>query len=202
MIFSLFKNVLVFISLFYLTFYIPFALTSYNHYWIKYNCNLHQRCETIGAENAGKAISNLTSFLMHKDDLNNDWKKNEKVHLNEVRVLLDIMFFVAVLAAVALIVFKNKRPKLYKFAVINILVALCFFIVLPNFNTFWRDIFHPFLFDNELWKVTKRDILYYITPRAFFKLTTTVILSSWVILNLLIILFSALYKPKGKKLVS
>jgi len=196
MISGLIKNILVFISLFYLTFYIPFALTSYNAYWMKYNCGIHKRCERIGTEKAESAMENLTSFLMHRSSLNEDWRKNEIIHLKEVRFIFDIMLIGAVAAVLILAVFRKNRPKLYKFAVVNILIALCLLIVLPNFKTFWRDIFHPILFDNELWKVTRRDLLYYVTPRAFFKITTGVILISWVILNILIVLFSLFFKKR------
>ena len=197
MIFRLFKNILVFISLFYLTFYIPFVLTSYNPYWMKYNCGLHKRCEIIGEDKATMAMHNLTSFLMHREDLSSEWRKNEVIHLKEVRVIFDMMFFVVLIAGFMLAAFRDNRPKLYKFAIINIVIALCLLIVLPNFKTFWRDIFHPLLFDNELWKVTRRDLLYYVTPRAFFKITTAVILASWIILNILIIVVSG-YKSRVK----
>ena len=197
MVFRLIKNILVFISLFYLTFYIPFVLTAYNPYWMKYNCGLHGRCEKIGEDNAVSVIGNLTSFLMHKEDLGDSWRINEKIHLKEVRFIFDVMFIGAFAAALVLIILRNKRARLYKFALINILIALCLLVVLPNFKTFWRDIFHPLLFDNELWKVTRRDMLYYVTPRAFFKVTTAVIISAWVLLNILITIYSILFRPKA-----
>ena len=196
MIFRLIKYILVFISLFYLTFYIPFVLTSYNPYWMKYNCGLHKRCEIIGEEKATRAMHNLTSFLMHREDLSSEWRKNEHIHLKEVRVIFDMMFLAAVIAAFILAAFRDNRPKLYKFAIVNIVIALCLLVVLPNFKTFWRDIFHPILFDNELWKVTRKDLLYYVTPRAFFRLTTIVVLSVWAALNILIIILSALGRRK------
>ena len=196
MVSGLVKNILIFISLFYLTFYLPFVLTSYNPYWMKYNCGIHKRCERIGVEKAERAMGNLTSFLMHRGELSDDWRINEKVHLKEVRHIFDIMLVAAVVAAFVLVLFRKKRPRLYKFAVANIIIALCLLIVLPNFKTFWRDIFHPILFDNDLWKVSRRDLLYYVTPRAFFKITTAVIISSWVILNLLIALYSAFGRKK------
>lgn len=148
MIINLTKNLLVFVSLFYVTFYVPFVLTSYNPYWVKYGCNnLHQRCEKIGYEKAGKAIDNLTSFLAHRDDLGNQWRENEKLHLDEVRVMMDVMFILAALAVVILLILRRKVPRFYKFAAVNVLVAICLFIVLlvmPNFKTFWINVFHPF----------------------------------------------------------
>ena len=193
------KTFLVFISLFYLTFYVPFVLATYNPYWYKYNCNLHKRCEVIKTDKANKAIDNLVAFMMHREELKNGWRRNEKIHLSEVRTIFDIMLLGAAVAAFILVIFRNSRPKLYKFAIFNLLFALCLFIVIPNFKTFWRDIFHPLLFDNEYWKVTKRDISYYITPRSFFRMTTIYILSAWALINVVIIALSALHKDKKDK---
>ena len=199
MVFRIIKNILVFLSLFYLTFYIPFLLTSYNSYWMKYNCGIHKRCERIGEEKSYNAIDNLTAYLMHREELSDNWRINEVIHLKEVRNIFDIMFAAAVISLAVLIIFRKNRPRLYKFALINIAVALCLIIVLPNFKTFWRDIFHPLLFDNDFWKVSRRDLLYYVTPRAFFKITTAVILSSWVVLNIAIIAASLFNKRKGRR---
>lgn len=192
------SNFIIFISLFYLTFYVPFALTSYNSYWIKYGCNFHKRCEVFGSENVKNAADNLISFLLHKKELNDQWRENEKIHLNEVRTILDIMFVAVVLAVTLLIIFRSRMSGLDKIAAVNLIIALCLFIVLPNFKTFWRDIFHPILFDNDLWKLTRQDTLYYIMPRVYFKITTAVILSFWAVLNIFIVLISVFYKSKRK----
>lgn len=193
-----FSNLIVFISLFYLTFYVPLAVTSYNSHWIQYGCSFHKRCEILGYEKVESAADNLVSFLLHKEQLSDQWRENEIIHLKEVRTILDITFIAALLALMALIIFRGRISDLYKFAAVNLLIALCLFIVLPNFKTFWRDIFHPILFDNDLWKLTNRDTLYYIMPRVYFKITTAVILSVWGALNVSIILFSLLYRPAKK----
>ncbi len=192
------SNLIIFISLFYLTFYVPFALTSYSSHWIQYGCSFHNRCEVLGSDNVENAADNLVSFLLHKKELNDQWRVNEKIHLNEVRTILDIMFIAAFLAVTVLTMLRRKISGLYKFAVVNLIIALCFFIVLPNFKTFWRDIFHPVLFDNDLWKLTRQDTLFYIMPRVYFKTTTAVILSLWAFLNVLTALISAFYKPERK----
>ena len=193
------KIFLVFISLFYFTFYVPFVLVTYNPYWYKYNCDLHKRCKLMKTDQADKAIDNLVAFMMHREELKKGWRKNEKIHLSEVRTMFDIMLLAGAVSAFILIIFRKSRPKLYKFAILNLLIALCLFIVIPNFKTFWRDIFHPLLFDNEYWRVTRRDISYYITPRSFFRLTTICLLSAWALINVVIIALSALYRDKKDK---
>jgi len=194
MIFKLFKNILVFAALFYLTFYIPFLITAYNPYWIKYNCVNNDRCSKVKTDFREQAIDELTLFLSHRGELKTGWQKNEKIHMNEVRDIFDIMFLVALVSLALLLIIRKDRMSLYKFAIINIVLALALFLIIPNFKTFWRDVFHPLLFNNDFWKMSRQDISYYITPRSFFKLTTIIIFSTWMFLNVLIISASLVFR--------
>ncbi len=187
MILKLIKNVLVFFSLFYLTFYLPFLFVAYNPYWINYNCDNNERCSRVKTEFRVKAVDELTSFLSHRGELKTGWQKNEKIHMDEVRQIFDIMAAAALVSIAVLLLIRKDRMSLYKFAIINIVIALALFIIIPNFKTFWRDVFHPLLFNNDFWKMSRQDVSYYITPRSFFKITTVVVLSSWMILNILIL---------------
>lgn len=196
MILKLIKNVLVFFSLFYLTFYLPFVFVAYNPYWINYNCDNNQRCSKVKTEFRLNAVDELTSYLSHRGELETGWQKNEKIHMSEVRYIFDIMFFTALASLALLLLIRKDRMALYKFAIINIVIALALFIVVPNFKTFWRDVFHPLLFNNDFWKMSRQDISYYITPRSFFKLTTIVVLSSWMILNVLILSSGLIFRKK------
>ena len=194
MIFKLFKNISVFAALFYLTFYIPFLITAYNPYWIKYNCVNSDRCSKVKTDFSEQAIDELTSFLSHRGELKTGWQKNEKIHMNEVRYIFDIMFLAALVSLVAVLIIRKDRMSLYKFAIINIVLALALFLIIPNFKTFWREVFHPLLFNNDFWKMSRQDVSYYITPRSFFKLTTIVVLSTWMFINVLIITASILFR--------
>ena len=196
MFLKIIKNIVVFLALFYLTFYIPFVFTAYNPYWIKYNCASDGRCSKIKTDYTDQVINELTSFLSHRGELKTDWRENEKIHMAEVRDLFDIMFIAGIISLAVLLFVRTGKMRLYKFAIINIVLALALFIVIPNFKTFWRDIFHPLLFDNDFWRMTKQDVSYYITPRTFFKMTTIVILSTWMFLNALIIASSLLFRKE------
>ncbi len=187
MILKLIKNVLVFFSLFYLTFYLPFLFVAYNPYWINYNCDNNERCSKVKTEFRVKAVHELSSFLSHRGELKTGWRKNEKIHMEEVRYIFDIMAVAALVSIGVLFLFRKDRMRLYKFAIINIIIALALFIIIPNFKTFWRDVFHPLLFNNDFWKMSRQDVSYYITPRSFFKLTTIVVLSSWLFINVMIV---------------
>ena len=183
---KLIKNILVFVSLFYLTFYLPFVFVAYNPYWINYNCEKNERCSRVKTEFRVKAVNELTSYLSHRGELTTGWQKNEKIHMSEVRHIFDIMFFAALVSLALLLIIRKDRMSLYKFAIINIVIALALFLIVPNFKSFWRDVFHPLLFNNEFWKMSRQDVSYYITPRSFFKITTIVVLSTWMFLNVLI----------------
>jgi len=194
MILKLIKNVLVFFSLFYLTFYLPFMFVAYNPYWINYNCENNRRCSKVKTEFRVKAVDELTSFLSHRGELKTGWQKNEKIHMGEVRHIFDIMAAAALVSLAVLLIIKRGRMSLYKFAIINIVIALALFLIVPNFKSFWRDVFHPLLFNNDFWKMSRQDVSYYITPRSFFKLTTIVVLSTWVFLNVLIVAAGLIFR--------
>lgn len=199
--FKIIKNVLVFVSLFYLTFYLPFVFVAYNPYWINYNCEKNERCSRVQTEFRVNAVNELTSYLSHRGELTEGWQENEKIHMSEVRYIFDIMFIAAIISLALLLIIRKDRMSLYKFAIINIVIALALFIVVPNFKTFWRDVFHPLLFNNEFWKMSRQDVSYYITPRTFFKITTIVVLSAWVLINILIVLYGLLFRKDKSQYV-
>ncbi|MDA2919288.1 DUF1461 domain-containing protein [Desulfobacterota bacterium AH_259_B03_O07] len=179
------KKIVLFPALFYLGVYIPLIFIVYLPYWYKLNCNWHPRCEEIGYEKTVNGINDLTSFFLHKGDLTTFLTKKEKLHLAEVRDLFDkmfVMFFVSLI----LLILTFERRRVAKYALINIGIILSFLVILPFFATFWRDIFHPILFHNELWKNNRFDLSYYLMPRQFFKYTIVLLIASSCILNFLI----------------
>jgi hypothetical protein len=186
------KRIILFLSLFYLTVYIPLVFIVYLPYWYKLNCNWNERCDTIGYERAEKGIDDLTSFFWHKGELVSFWTKKEKLHLTEVRGIFDHMFIIAIICVICLMpTFDSLRVS--RFAIVNALIVLTLLLVLPFFTTFWRDVFHPLLFSNKLWMNNRFDLSFYIMPRQFFKYTTVLLIASSVILNLAI--WSVLRRP-------
>lgn len=181
-ILSAVKGIVLFISLFYLTFYLPMTLTFYSSGWMKLNCNWHERCERIGADNAYKGMDELAAYFRHQGGLDSFRTKKEKLHLEEVRGMFDTMLMAGIAAAVLLaLTFERRRAA--RFALVNAAIILCLLIVLPFFGTFWRDIFHPLLFDNQLWLNTPADLSFYLMPRQFFKYTVALLILSSVALN-------------------
>jgi len=136
--------------------------------WYILNCKIHKRCNYIGYSNAIKYIDELTGFFLHKNSLQKGWTEKEKLHLEEVRAILDVLAIVAGLCT-ALFIFTFNRSKMATFSIINLLIVLCLLLLIPFFKTFWIKIFHPLLFDNNLWRNNYLDRSFYIMPRIFFK---------------------------------
>ena len=177
------RGIILFPTLFYLSVYIPLVFIVYLPYWYKFNCNWNERCDTIGYERAEKGIDDLTSFFLHKGELVSFWTKKEKLHLGEVRDIFDNMFIIAIICVICLML-TFDRLRVSRFAIVNALIIVALLVVLPFFTTFWRDVFHPLLFSNNLWMNNRFDLSFYIMPRQFFKYTTVLLIASSVILNL------------------
>ncbi len=169
------KGTVLFISLLYLTFYIPMTLTFYLPQWMRLNCGWHNRCAVIGYENAYTGIEELTAYFRHEGELVNIWTTKEKLHLKEVRVIFDKMF-IAGIAAIVMLVLTFDRKRAARYTLTNAVIILSLLIVLPFFGTFWRDIFHPLIFKNNLWMNNRSDLSFYIMPRRFFMYTVALLI--------------------------
>lgn len=179
------KGTILFLSLFYLTFYIPMSLTFYAPLWMKLNCNWHDHCAIIGYENAYNGMEELASFFRHQGELDSFYTEKEKTHLTEVRGIFDRMFIIGV-AAVILLALTYDRKRIGRYAIINAAIILSLLLVLPFFTTFWRDVFHPLLFSNNLWMNNRYDLSFYIMPRQFFKYTVALLVVLSVTLNIVV----------------
>lgn len=177
------KLFILFVSLFYLSFYIPLTLIVYMPYWYKLNCNFYTRCEEIGYERSYRGIDELTSFFLHRGELTSFLTKKEKLHLTEVRGTFDEMIYIGIIAIILLIITFERR-WISRFAIINTLIILSLLVVLPFFKTFWTEVFHPILFDNDLWKNNRFDLSFYIMPRKFFMYTMVLLIVTCSLLNL------------------
>ena len=179
------KATVLFISLLYITFYIPMALTFYAPAWMKFYCGFNERCEEIGIDEAEKGITELSAFFRHQGGLESFYTEKEKLHLTEVRGIFDSLF-IAAAAGIILLILTFDRRRAARFALVNAVLILSLLLVLPFFGTFWRDIFHPLLFDNDLWMNNQYDLSFYIMPRAFFKYTVALLTVTCFLINILI----------------
>lgn len=170
-------------ALLYLTTYLPLALMAYSPQWYRLNCHWHPRCERIGMATAERGIGELTRYFRHQGTLEHRWTAKEQRHLAEVRSLYDRLFWAALIAAV-LLAATYRRERIAYYALVNAVIVAALLLALPFFKTFWRELFHPVLFDNELWRNNRYDLSYYITPRVFFLYSTAALVASSIALNL------------------
>ena len=166
------------------------SFTTYSSSWYKLVCNFHNRCEKYGINNSYKKIDELTNYFIHNGVLLDKWSSKEKLHLEEVRGIFDKMFLIGIFTIIFLVVNRKDFYNLNKFSKVNILIICCFFLIIPFFGKFWRDVFHPLIFDNNLWLNNRLDVSFYIMPRKFFKITVGFIFSFCLITNLLIYLYT------------
>jgi Protein of unknown function (DUF1461) len=113
-------------------------------------------------------IDELTGFFRHQDELRSGWTYKEKKHLSEVRDILDILSAMAVIAAIGFALAFNKKD-IAKVALINIAIIIVLSTLMLFFKFFWVKVFHPLLFNNDLWKNNPYDKSFYIMPGIFFK---------------------------------
>ncbi|MGH7885047.1 MAG: DUF1461 domain-containing protein [Thermodesulfobacteriota bacterium] len=189
---------LFFVSFLYITFFVPMSFSIYNPGWFKFVCNFHDRCEKRGLEESHKAIDQLTGYFFHQNELDLKWTKKEKLHLKEVRVMFDkLVKTFLVMLLIFFITFNLKRLK--RFSLINFFIILSFLVVIPFFKTFWRDIFHPLLFNNKLWLNNRFDFSYWIMPRKFFQITVGFIIISSALINFMASLASRNFLKRVSK---
>lgn len=181
------RGTLLFASLLYITIYLPLSFMIYLEPWYFANCNWHPRCERLGMEHASVAIDELTSFFLHQGELVTRWTPKEKAHLLEVRNIYDGMFL-AFFPALAALIWTFDRRLVRRFAWTNIGIIVACAVVLPFFRDFWNEVFHPLLFDNELWRTNPNDISWYVTPRVFFFHSTIALIIVISAINLAIAL--------------
>ena len=166
------KRIVFGFSFFYLTLYIPLALMVYFPYWYILNFKFHHRYEMIGIESAVKYINELTCYFRHCGQLESPWSLKERIHLVDVRNILDVLLIIGItVLLLTIFLFKSNRPKLPPLALLNLVIILSFIIIIPFFRYFWVNIFHPLLFDNYLWWNNYHDRSYYIMPGIFFKIS-------------------------------
>jgi hypothetical protein len=170
-----------------LTLWIPTATVAWLPGWHEFHCERLVRChEQYGLERAQPRIDELRVFLRHGSNglPAEHWTAKERTHLAEVRVLLDRW---TVFAALALLVLLHepaaRRARAARIAMLGI--AACV-VVLPFFTSFWREVFHPLLFDNDLWRNTPADTSFWIMPRDYFRYTVALVIGSAVLLTALL----------------
>lgn len=194
------KPLILFLSLTYLTVYLPVMTVIYSPFWYKINCDFHGRCSVVGEEKATQGIGELVSYFRHsRNELPSSfWSIKEKKHLEDVRGMIDIMTILCV-PFLLMFVFSFDRVRVSRFSLVNMAMVCSLLLVLPFFKYFWRHVFHPLLFSNRNWLNTPLDFSYYILPRVFFQYTVIFIVVMTILVNLTIYAVSTIRSRRTGK---
>lgn len=174
---------------------LPLAFAVYSPALYQANCHWNDRCERLGEQGLPQRIAELNRFFLHQQEtLPKPWTEKENLHLAEVRVMYDVVFLLFVLLTVVFMAdyFLQRGARRYyagyarNALFISLSLLLLTLLIAPFFNSFWIKVFHPLLFDNELWRTNSRDVSWYLMPKAFFLRVMVFIGVCTVALNLLL----------------
>ncbi len=154
--------------------------------WYSYNCNFHDRCNNLGSNGVEQRSHNMGRYFLHLEPLAASWDARGSAHLEEVREIYKVLAVVALIAVFVLSIMLVQDPsRLGPAGKGALFVLLATTIIIPLFGPFWDKVFHPLLFDNDLWRTRPGEVLWNLTPRVFFRNSAVALIASSVLLNLL-----------------
>lgn len=189
------KKLLFPLLLLFWLFCLPLAFAIYSPVLYQVNCHWNERCEYLGEPAVKQASQELSQLFLHqRPRLTHPWTDKENTHLLEVRSIYDGVFFLFVLVSLVFLLdyflVKRGRKDYVSYArhalFISLGLLVATLLISPFFNSFWIKVFHPLLFDNDLWRTTSKDVSWYLMPKAFFLRVIVFICVSTVVLNLLV----------------
>jgi uncharacterized membrane protein len=191
------KNVALSFMLFYWLFCLPLAFVIYLPFSYQVNCHWNERCDTLGEVQTQQAIRDLTGFLRHQSETlpSPPWSERENAHMREVRGMYTKVFGLFGIASLILLADMALRPgwraRYRGYARNNLFASLALLVLMlaiaPFFALFWRDVFHPLLFSNDLWLTFPSDVSWYLIPKAYFLRVILFIIGSTVLLHALVL---------------
>ena len=148
--------------------------------WFEFNCRFHDRCANLNPVGVEERVRNMGQFFLHREALAADWDPRGAAHLADVRALYEKLAVLAAASFVCLVYLLATRPKVLGAIAkgATLLLIICVVGVLPVFGLFWEHVFHPLLFDNDLWRTRPGEILWSLSPRVFFKNSAIALLGS------------------------
>lgn len=189
------KSFLMPLLLLYILVCLPLALTVYTPYAYQLYCPINPRCELLGESLAQQSMLQLADFFQHQTPrLFPPWSHKEHLHMLEVRGMYDLAagVFVFILLWIGYDI-RQPKPRLrYQQYVrhslrLSLGLLLVCLLIMPFFQYFWMHIFHPLLFNNQLWRTDRSDISWYLMPREFFMGVIGFIVVGSLLLHLLLL---------------
>lgn len=167
-----------------------FLIYDYNFYSETFDNNLN---ESFVKENT----LNLFDYFQGKGELNNNFNEKEKLHLEDVKVLINkflfifyILSFIFIFSLIYLLYKKDFKTISFNFITggcLTLLIILIFYLF--DFSNLFYN-FHLLMFSNDLWLLNpETDLLINIfTESFFFNFFKRIILNSSIISSILILI--------------
>lgn len=154
--------------------------------WYRYNCDYHDRCNNLGTQGVEQRASNMGRYFLHLEPLAASWDPRGRAHLEDVREIYKVLAVVALTAAAVLAFMLWQDPtRIGPAGRAALIMMLASTVIIPLFGPFWEKVFHPLLFNNDLWRTRPGEVLWNLTPRVFFRNSAVVLIGTSALLNLL-----------------
>ena len=139
----------------------------------------------------------LSKFYYKGEELPNNYIEKEKIHMQEVKDLVNFSLVLNLLFLIAtLILVRNTTPNMKTLGKILIFIAFLLFLGAISFQQFFHN-FHLLVFNSENWLLPASSILIQTYPLIYFQ-TRFIIITS-IILVLGIILTNNLFLKGSNK---
>lgn len=180
-------------------FFIPLASVIYTPWTYAVNCQWNLRCEQLGSTKIDTASHELASFFRHQLQIlpNPPWSEKEIQHLTEVRDMYDQAFYFFILISILFVldlIFTRMGSRVQRYqtyAVIsrNLMLGLLvlMLVISPFFRFFWMEVFHPLVFNNQLWRTDPLDISWYLMPSHYFLWVIIFLLATTLLLSQILV---------------
>lgn len=137
--------------------------------------------------NCRENCKSIIKYFLFLGDLDGDYSSEERVHMNDVRILISIEIVLCI-GLLGLLFFCTNRDFIYGGAAAVGIVAVFFLLVMFGFN--WSFIiFHELLFWNDYWLLPSSSLLIsYFSEGFFYKAAVRIILYTCFLSTLFIII--------------
>jgi len=155
---------------------------------------------------ADKHALNLINYMNNKEELSNFFNEQEKLHLQDVKYLIDLAFIIFYLVLILTLIFlmyfiyKKKYLIILDSLIISglIIFLLQFVFLVTNFSSNFV-LFHEILFTNDLWLFNPGDNIVNLFPEEFFYDISLKIMLNSLIISLIFIISGLIIKFKTIK---
>lgn len=183
--------ILFILSFITISFYIPLSIMIYSPVFYEHNYQNQNTYQILTKEFSQNQTNNLINYFLNKEELNQNWSNNEKIHYKDVKQIYFILQYLFLFSLILyFLLFKIKYVKIATYS--NLILNTALITILPIFSIFWDKYFHQALFSNNAWLISSNEISYYLfslETYSFFINSFIFLISFNIISNILILVY-------------